>query len=427
MEKIEKIRSLLLYILFLSLPFSIAGGDFAIIGLYLVTGYLVFKKVDHLENLPIFFWGMIVLILAAVLSSIFSDVPLESFKSFRKFWRFGLPIVLLMAFSKYRFEKFLRVTLIISILISIYSIIQFFTGLDILRSDYLQERYHSYMGVVWQAVGAFSHHLTLGGVFLLIFSLFGGLVFSREIKPPLKYLYIIGAFLSLITAFLTLGRSIWLGLVIVIVVFLSVLIPPKFKKVLAIVIVLVVGASWVAIKRIDNTSIGNTSIGHRVTSAISLKANKDRLMMWEAGVAVIKDHPVLGLGPNMAHQIEPYYSDIAKRENRHFKQKPKVGFHNIYLQTWVDFGILGLIGFLVMYLSIIKGIEPKINYLNVRTSNENAVLLGIMAGLCGNLVSGFFENNFRDGEVQIVIFVVMGLALNILQKKSIDQMEKPPI
>ena len=427
MDKIEKIRSLLLYILFLSLPFSIAGSNFAIIGLYFVTGYLFLAKKNNLENLHLFFWGMIVLIVAAVFSSLLSDVPLESFRYFRKFWRFGLPIVLLLAFSKHNFEKYLRITLVISILISIYSIIQFFTGLDILRSDYLQGKYHLYRGVVWQAVGAFSHHLTLGGVFLLIFSLFGGLVFSDEIKRPVKYLYLIGALLSLTTAFLTLGRSIWLGLIIVIVVFLSVLIPPRFKKVLAIIILLIVAISWVAIKRIDTTFIGKTSIGYRALTAISLKANKDRLLMWEAGVAVIKDHPILGLGPNMAQQIEPYYSKISKREKHRFQQNPGVGFHNIYLQTWVDFGILGLIGFLTMYLSIIKGIEPRINHLNVRRSNENAILLGIIAGLCGNMVSGFFENNFRDGEVQIMIFVIMGLALNILQKKNSDQVEKPPI
>jgi len=50
-----------------------------------------------------------------------------------------------------------------------------------------------------------------------------------------------------------------------------------------------------------------------------------------------------------------------------------------------------------------------------------------MAGLCGNLVAGFFENNFRDGEVQIMIFVAMGLALSILQKMKNNPVEKPPI
>ena len=426
MTKIEKLRSLLLYLLFLSLPFSIAGGNFAIVGLYLVTAYLLIIKKDNYKGFPLFFWGMAALMIAAILSSLLSENPVESLKYIRTFWRFGLPFVLILAFPNNNYEKYIRVTLVVSILISIYSIIQFFTGLDILRSDYLQGKYHHYKSV-WQAVGVFSHHLTLGGVFLIIFSLLTGLFFSNEISRPLKYFYFLGAFLSLITAFLTLGRSIWLGLIIVIVVFLSILIPPKYKKILAIVVIIVVAISWVAIKRMDTNLISKTSIGTRAISAVSLTANKDRLLMWKAGVSVIKDHPILGLGPNMGHQIKPYYRKIAKKENHQFQHEPGVGLHNIYIQTWVDYGILGLMGFLLMYLSLIKGIESRLNYLNVRQSNENAILLGIMAGLCGNMVSGFFENNFRDGEVQIMILVAMGLALSILHKMKNNPVENPPI
>jgi len=32
------------------------------------------------------------------------------------------------------------------------------------------------------------------------------------------------------------------------------------------------------------------------------------------------------------------------------------------------------------------------------------------------MVAGFFENNFRDGEVQITILLVMGLSLVLLDK-----------
>ena len=426
MTKIETFRSLLLCILFLSLPFSIAGGGFAIIGLYLVTAYLLIIRKDNYKVFPLFFWGMAALIVAGIISSLFSENPIESLKYLRTFWRFGLPFVLISTFPKNNYEKYIRITLVVSILISVYSIIQFFTGLDILRPDYLQGEYRHYK-TVWQAVGVFSHHLTLGGVFLIIFSLLTGLFFSNEITRRLKYFYLLGALLSLTTAFLTLGRSIWLGLIIVIAVFLSVLISPKYKKILVLVILVMVAISWVAIKRIDTRLLSKTSIGKRAISAVSLEANKDRLMMWKAGIAVIKDHPIIGLGPKMGHQIKPYYLEIAKNEKHQFQHEPGVGLHNIYIQTWVDFGILGLLGLLVMYLSLIQGIRSRINYNNVRKSNENAILLGIVAGLCGNMVSGFFENNFRDGEVQIMIFVAMGLALSILQKMKNNPVEKPPI
>jgi len=49
-------------------------------------------------------------------------------------------------------------------------------------------------------------------------------------------------------------------------------------------------------------------------------------------------------------------------------------------------------------------------------------LIGTLAGMGGSMVAGIFENNFRDGEAQSTIFVLMGLAiaLTVKLKKSIS-------
>jgi len=62
-------------------------------------------------------------------------------------------------------------------------------------------------------------------------------------------------------------------------------------------------------------------------------------MMWEAGWNTIKENPWLGAGPSMA---EKYH-----REMRH---EPSVGVHNIYLHTWLNLGIIGLVGYLLWWL-----------------------------------------------------------------------------
>ncbi|MBT4090156.1 MAG: hypothetical protein HOE30_16855, partial [Deltaproteobacteria bacterium] len=60
--KSEDIRSMFLLVLFISIPFSIAGDDFAVIGLYLVTFYRFIKKEESWSSAPIVY-GMGVMLL----------------------------------------------------------------------------------------------------------------------------------------------------------------------------------------------------------------------------------------------------------------------------------------------------------------------------------------------------------------------------
>ncbi len=46
------------------------------------------------------------------------------------------------------------------------------------------------------------------------------------------------------------------------------------------------------------------------------------------------------------------------------------------------------------------------------------ILWGGIMGIIGSMAAGFFENNFRDGEVQTTIFVLMGMGLTLLHKRK---------
>ena len=51
-----------------------------------------------------------------------------------------------------------------------------------------------------------------------------------------------------------------------------------------------------------------------------------------------------------------------------------------------------------------------------RFSYENSILWSGLSGVCGFMVAGFFENNFRDGEVQVMLLILMGMSLRQIQK-----------
>ena len=407
-------RTGFLYLLFFSIPFSIAGGDFAIVGLYVVTGVLFAKKEIRWESLPIV-KGLCLYLLGAIVGTLLSGDPLTGLPYFRSFWRLGLPFLLFFALEDEPVERYIRPMSIVSILIGLYAAVQFFTGLDVLRSEYLQNRYHTFLGI-WPAVGAFSHHLTFGGVFLLLFAIFAALVLSSEVDPKWRLLYALAAMVCLSSVVFCNGRSIWLGGMTVGFVFLFVLIPVKARRAALATAVLLAIAFWLSPRYLGKTEFGKSVMGSRLLSITLPKANRDRLMMWRAGADIVRDYPIFGLGPNMSEKMEPYYRRVAEEYRHSFHHGPGTGLHNIYLQTWVDFGLLGLLGYLWLFFSAIYAIAAQVSRSAVVKSTDHALLLGIMAGLCGNMVGGFFENNFRDGEVQIAVLTLMGIAMALLKR-----------
>jgi O-antigen ligase len=409
----ERFREFFLIVLFAAIPFSIAGNDFAIIGLYLVTIYLLAKKRETWENQPILI-GILVLILGAVVSSLFSGNPLVSFSYFRSFWRFGLPFLVFFALYRRNLDRYLQITAIISGLIGIYSIVQFQTGLDILRSKGLQEEYRALEGI-WYAVGLFSHHLTYGGVSLLLFSLFTPNIANRELPLRKRGIYAFGAVFNLTAMAICMGRSIWLGGItaigLLVLFFLGV------KRSLLLIAVTVLGLSIFIGHEIsrDGAFFKHNAVGRRIASAVSAEQNRDRLLMWQAGIDAIRDHPLLGLGPNQHERLQPYYDRIAEAHQHEYQHSARVGVHNIYLQNWIDFGLIGLSGHLIWWLGLLIAIARQL-WRHPERVHDNRYLIGCLAGLAGIMTAGMFENNIRDGEVQTTIFVVMGIALVLLKR-----------
>ena len=112
----------------------------------------------------------------------------------------------------------------------------------------------------------------------------------------------------------------------------------------------------------------------------------------------------------------PYYRDIiTDRTGHRFHNKASAGVHNIYLQTWINYGLFGFLGYLcilaIFLWQCIGSLSRTIPY-----SYENSILWAGIAGVCGFMVAGFFENNFRDGEVQVMLLILMGLNLRQIQK-----------
>ena len=97
--------------------------------------------------------------------------------------------------------------------------------------------------------------------------------------------------------------------------------------------------------------------------------------------------------------MDQYRIPLAEKNNHRFNNSASAGVHNIYLQTWLNYGIIGFLaylgivfGFLLICILSLRRVEPQVG---------KAIFWGALAGVSGFMVAGVFENNFRDGEVQL--------------------------
>ncbi|OGH00223.1 MAG: hypothetical protein A2600_07040 [Candidatus Lambdaproteobacteria bacterium RIFOXYD1_FULL_56_27] len=394
--------------MFFSVPFSIAGDELAVLLLYLAGIGALVQGQAHWPKTGLNLW-LLAVVLSALLAALLAPHPGAGFASLRNLWRFALPFALALALTPKRLKLGLTLMAGTTILVGFYAVLQHQNGIDLFRSEQLQAEYLIHRGS-WHAVGAFSHHLTFGGVMLLVAGLLAPLGLVKELSPKLRGLFAMAGLFALYSAYASMGRSIWLGLLALAFTALALLLRRRAWILLVPAALVFVFALWVQQSPVLQQTLSKTPTGQRFVEGLDSSENMDRLLMWQAAKTAIVDHPWVGLGPGQGESLQPYYDELALATGHNFEHPAKTGVHNIFLQNLVDFGLLGTAAFLGwwgwVFFSLWKGWHqnPQLNF-------YQALRLGSMAGLVGSWSAGFFENNFRDGEVQVVILMVHGLAL----------------
>jgi len=395
-----------------ALPFSIAGDDFAASLLYLSGIGLLALKQQSWPRSPLN-WLIPAFFFFAFAGTLFAEDPASGFSSVRSFWRYALPFFLAMALTEESLYRALKILGLATLLIGLYAAVQHFTSLDVLRSARLQSEYEK-EGALWRAVGAFSHHLTFGGVNQLVWPLLWMLSWVQSLPKRDRWLFRIAGILSFFGAYASLGRSIWIGL-FVSCLFLGALKLKRMSWILLLpVLMVILGVYTLQNSPAMQEQVRKLPIGDRILMGIDKGHNVDRLNMWSAGLAAVSEHPVLGLGINSGTSLQRYYDQITKETGIPFQHKAKTGVHNLFLQNWIEYGLLGSLALIAWWGYLFAQMFRHSRASSVFDVHQ-ALRLGIMAGLLGSWSAAMFENNFRDGEVQSMILLTHGIAIYLIQ------------
>lgn len=150
-----------------------------------------------------------------------------------------------------------------------------------------------------------------------------------------------------------------------------------------------------------------TYVRNRVESIIDVNhpENIARVELWKAGIKIFKDHPIVGVGDiDTGHLIDQYADPSLPRIWGHL--------HNTPLQLLVNYGILGFVALIGMFVKIFS-VEWEI-FSRVKNSwFEGSFALGTLAALVAFFVSGLTEWTFGDQEVITLVWSTLGILLGI--------------
>ncbi len=348
------------------LSIAVAQILLAVAGLCWLTLHLLRReRVDA----PAFFWPLVGYAMLTLLSAGFSRDPAVSVTDCKQLLLFLLvPVVYDFARGP-RARLLLTVIMTVGALSALVGIVQF----AILNYDIVGRR----------PQGALSHWMTYSGTLMLVIcaTLARLLYDTRDrgwaavVMPAL-----------MVGLALTSTRSAWVGATAGVGTLLL-LRDFRLMALLPIVTAVVIALS-------------PAQVTDRMYSIFDLNdpTRRDRVAMLQAGVAMVKDHPLTGVGPDMVGVFYPDYRVAAA------VQEHNLHLHNVPMQIAAERGLPALALWLFFVVRALLSLRPL-----VRSPRLQVVAATAIAATVAMLTAGLFEYNFGDSEFLMLLLILLTL------------------
>lgn len=158
-------------------------------------------------------------------------------------------------------------------------------------------------------------------------------------------------------------------------------------------------------------------IRDRVTSILhprQVDSNEFRKITWRTGLAMIRQHPWFGLGPEVVHRR--FFEFVPADAPKPLPEGYYGHLHNVYLHYAAERGIPTMLALLWFLLQAMWDFGRGLRASPPGRSNRRFLLATAIAVIVAVMVEGFVELNLGDSEVLTAYLVVVGagyLALDL--------------
>lgn len=318
---------------------------------------------------PPFFLPLVVYAVLTLVSSAFSPNPLKSLVDSKQLLLFLMvPIVV-------RFARGERATKTIDVIMAL--------GAAGALVGIAQVAIFGWGDLSKRPVGLLSHWMTFSGVLMLV----AGAALARLIFYPKEWVWPAIAVPALLVALvMTQTRNAWIGTLVALSCLLAI------RNWRLVVLAPIVAALAFA--------VAPSAIRNRAFSIFDMTdaTNRDRFAMLSMGVAMVRDHPLFGVGPEMVDKVYARYrpATAVNPTNPHL--------HNVPMQIAAERGLPAL-GAWLWFVAV----AARDLYRQVRRGPAPSVAAAGLAALIGMLFAGLFEYNFGDSEFLMLFLGLLAL------------------
>lgn len=298
--------------------------------------------------------------------------------------------------------RFIWVLTPVLLIVSLYGILQSFTGIDLIRPGREVHSLHLAGIQIFRASGFFNNPMTYAHLFVMWFCVILSLIFVADLPRKQKNWLRLVAVVVGLGLFLSLIRGVWIsGTVSVMVMLWFWRRRAFYRGALAVAIVLGLSLAFVP------------PVRERVVSIFGTQniENRDRVTLWAANWEIFKDYPLLGIGyTENERRIGEYYERMGITDGFHGHA------HNVYLQFLAGTGLLGLccyLFFIGYFMLLALRLWRK---LPLDQSWARALALGALGAQISLHVGGLTQNNFSDGEVTHNFVFILAMLVALAQK-----------
>ncbi|HYM59456.1 MAG TPA: O-antigen ligase family protein, partial [Thermoanaerobaculia bacterium] len=234
--------------------------------------------------------------------------------------------------------------------------------------------------------GPTAHVMTFSGLLLALSLLY--FVLTLYYRRPWL---IAGTAVITLTLLLTFTRSVWIGWIAAVTI-----------------LILLIRVRWIAYAAplfVLFITFMPLSLFSRLVSTFNLKqsSNLDRVRMVQAGVEIIKDYPLLGVGPANIVEVYPFYRshDAPRFKIPHLHDNP--------VQIWAERGIVALIAYFMLIILFLRECGRA-----WRGPRREFAQAGVAIAV-GLTYAGLFEFNFGDTEVLLCLINLFALVIAFIE------------
>jgi O-antigen ligase len=277
-------------------------------------------------------------------------------------------------------------------LLGLYATYEHLTGHDPLTGRPVEKIAQGYL-----ATGTFSHHLTLAGHAMLACSV-GLVVLATSRSARARFVACAGtagAGLALLWSF---GRSAWIGMVVAtpFAVFGA---GARRRR-----------ATVLAMSAFVLSVLLVPALRSRLVQTLAQDVVGPRLRLWQTSLRIVRDHPLLGIGPGHWPAVFPEY----KVPGFYLSTAHP---HSDLLTIAVNAGVIGLGAFVALWASVIAHLVRHLRRFEGRSVADGPARTALVASVAV-LVGGLFQCFQTDAEVAILLWGVVGVGLGAVADET---------